>query len=92
MTQADEKQSTYEDTSTTLGCGAFTAQAPDLAIGVDLVVLQDAHLDLLTLVLDTLGGVVCLLLALLGTAAKAKDEMQGAARLDVVVRHGRSVL
>lgn len=46
----------YEDTSTALSGRALATQTLDLAIGVDLVVLQDRHLDLLTLVLDLLGG------------------------------------
>ena len=46
----------HEDASTTLGSGAFTTEALDLAVGLDLVVLQDRHLDLLTLVLNLLGG------------------------------------
>ena len=47
---------TYEDTSTTFSAGAFTTEAFDLAIRVNLVVLQDRHLDFLALVLDLLGG------------------------------------
>ena len=46
----------HEDTSTTLGSRAFTAEALDLAIGLDLIVLQNRHLNLLTLVLNLLGG------------------------------------
>ena len=47
---------TYEDTSTTFSAGAFTTEAFDLAIRVNLVVFQDRHLDFLALVLDLLGG------------------------------------
>ena len=47
---------THEDTSSTLGIRALTTQTLDLAICIDLVVLQDGHLDLLALVLDLLGG------------------------------------
>jgi len=47
---------TYEDTSTTLGRRTLATKALDLAIGVDFVILQDRHLDLLTLVFDFLGG------------------------------------
>jgi hypothetical protein len=47
---------TYEDTGTTLSSGTFTAKTLDLAIRVDLVVLQDRHLDLLALVLDLFGS------------------------------------
>ena len=50
---------TYEDTSTALGSGALTTETLDLAVGVDLVVLQDGHLDLLALVLNLLRGLRC---------------------------------
>ena len=46
----------HENTCTALGSGAFAAKALDLSVGLDLVVLQNRHLDLLTLVLDLLGG------------------------------------
>ena len=46
----------HEDTSTTLGRRALAAEALDLAVGLNLIVLQDCHLDLLTLVLNLLGG------------------------------------
>ena len=49
----------HEDTSTTLGRRAFTTKALDLAVGLDFIVLQDCHLDLLTLVLNLLGGLWC---------------------------------
>ena len=49
---------TYEDTSTALGRRALTTETLDLAVGLDLVVLQDRHLDLLALVLDLLGGLL----------------------------------
>lgn len=48
------ERETYEDTSTALGRGALTAETLDLAVGLDFVVLQDGHLDLLALVLDLL--------------------------------------
>ena len=47
---------TYEDTSTALCVRALTTETLDLTVRVDLVVLQDGHLDLLALVLDLLGG------------------------------------
>ena len=50
------RHKTYENTSTALSRGALAAETLDLAVGVDLVVLQDGHLDLLALVLDLLGG------------------------------------
>ena len=46
----------HEDTSTALSRRAFTTKALDLAIGLDLVILQYRHLDLLTLVLNLLGS------------------------------------
>ena len=48
----------HEDTSTTLCSGAFATEAFDLAVGFNLVVLQDRHLDLLTLVLNLLGSLI----------------------------------
>ena len=61
---------TYENTSTALGSGALAPQALDLSIGVDLVIFEDGHLDFLMFMLDFLGGVVGLLLALLGTSSQ----------------------
>jgi hypothetical protein len=46
----------HEDTGTTGGLGAFSTETLDTALRVDLVVLEDGHLDLLPLVLDLLGG------------------------------------
>ena len=46
----------HEDTSTALRGRAFTTKALDLAVGLDLVVLQNGHLNLLTLVLNLLRG------------------------------------
>lgn len=46
----------HEDTSTAGGRRALTPESLDLAVGSDLVVLEDGHLDLLPLVLDLLGG------------------------------------
>jgi hypothetical protein len=61
----------HEDTGTALGLGALAAETLDLAITVDLVVLEDGQLGLLPLVLDLLGGGVDFLLALLGSSAQA---------------------
>ena len=47
---------TYEDTSTALRGGALATKTLDLAIRLDLVVLEDGHLHFLALVLDLLGG------------------------------------
>jgi len=82
----------HEDTRTTLRRGALTAKTFDLAIGLDLVVLQDGHLDLLALVLDLLGGVVRLLLALLSTTTETKHKVKGGLLLDVIVIQGATIL
>jgi hypothetical protein len=58
----------HEDTSTALGLRALAPQALDLAVTVNLVVLENRELRLLPLVLDLLGGGVHLLLALLGSS------------------------
>jgi len=82
----------HEDASTAVLVGALSSQSLNLAIAVDLVVLENGQLGLLSLVLDLLGGVVHLLLALLGTASKSEDEVQGGLLLDVVVREGSAIL
>jgi len=82
----------HEDTSTALGLWAFPPQALDLAVAIDLVVLEDRELRLLPLVLDLLGGGVHLLLALLGSSTQTKDEVKSRLLLDVVVRKGAAVL
>lgn len=61
---------TEEDAGTALGRGALATQTLDLSVAVDLVVAEDAHLNLLPLVLDLLGRSVLLLLPLLSTATK----------------------
>lgn len=66
----------YSDTQnikhrTYLRSRALAAQALDLPIAIDLVVLEDGEFGLLALVLDLLRGRVDLLLALLGAAAEA---------------------
>jgi len=81
----------HEDTRTTLGSGALTTETLDLSVRVHLVVLEDGHLDLLALVLDLLGGVVRLLLALLGTTTKAEYQVEGRLLLDVVVAESATV-
>ena len=83
---------TEEDTGTTLGRRALAAQTLDLAVAVDLVVAQDTHLDLLSLVLDLLGGRVVLLLSLLGSSSESQDEVERRLLLDVVVRKSAAVL
>jgi len=82
----------HEDSSAAELVGALAPQAGDLAVLVDLVVLEDGELDLLALVLDLLGGGVGLLLPLLGTTTKAEHKVEGGLLLDVVVRKGAAVL
>ena len=65
--------------------GALATQTLDLAVAVDLVVLEHGQFHLLALVLDLLGGGVYLLLALLGAASQAQDQVQRRFLLDVVV-------
>jgi hypothetical protein len=77
---------------TYLGGGALAAETLDLAIAVNLVVLEDSKLGLLALVLDLLGGGVDLLLALLATTTQAEHEVQGRLLLNVVIREGTAVL
>lgn len=87
-----EAARTYEDTGTAFSIRALSPQALNLAVGVDLVVLKDGHLDLLALVLDALGGVVSLLLPLLGTTAKTQHKVKGRLLLNVVVGKSAAIL
>ena len=81
----------HEDTSTTSLARTLTPETLDLAVTVDLVVLEHGELGLLTLVLDLLRGGVDLLLTLLGTATKTEDEVECGLLLDVVIREGAAV-
>lgn len=81
----------HEDTSTTLWCWAFPPQALNLAITINLVVLEHGQLGLLPLMLDLLRGGVNLLLSLLGTTTESEDEMEGGFFLNVVVGEGTAV-
>jgi len=81
----------HEDTGTALSAGALTTETLDLAVGIDLVVLQDRHLDLLAFVLDLLGGVVGLLLPLLGTTTETEHEVKCGLLLDVVVGESTAI-
>ena len=71
---------------------ALASETLDLAVTVDLVVLEDGQLGLLALVLDLLGGGVDLLLALLATTTQAQHEVKGRLLLDVVVAQGAAIL
>merc|ERR1712244_110574 len=82
----------HEDTSSTLLGGTLAPQTVDLAVVVDLVVLQHSELDLPLLVLDLLGGGVILLLPLLGSSPEPEDEMKGRLLLDVVVGESTAIL
>lgn len=46
----------HKDTGTTSGLRTFPPQSLDTSIRVDLVVLEDSHLDFFPLVLDLLGS------------------------------------
>lgn len=72
--------------------GALAAQTLDLAVTVNLVVLEDGEFGLFALVLDLLGGGVDLLFALLATTTQAEHEVKGGLLLDVVVRKSTAVL
>ncbi len=71
--------------------GAFSAQALNFSIAINLVVLEDCQLGLLALMLDLLGGGVDLLLALLSTTTKTQDQVQSRLLLDVVVGQGAAI-
>ncbi len=62
----------HKDTSTASFSGALTTETVDLAVVIDLVVLEDSKLDLPVLVLDLLRGGVILLLALLATTSEIR--------------------
>jgi hypothetical protein len=74
----------HEDTGTTSVVGALATETGDLARLVNLVELEDGHLDLGTLVLDLLGGGVGLLLSLLATTEKLGVQSQGVVITDTI--------
>merc|ERR1719360_271604 len=78
------KVSGHKDTSTASFCGALTTQTVDLAVIIDLVVLEDSKLDLL-------GGGVILLLTLLATTSQPEDQVKGGLLLDIIIRQGASI-
>jgi hypothetical protein len=61
------KMSGHKDAGTAGLSGTLAAKSVDLAVVIDLVVLEGSELDLLVLMLALLGGGVVLLLALLTT-------------------------
>jgi len=81
----------HEDPGTAFLCWAFASQSLDLAISIDLVVLEHRQLGLLALMLDLLGGGVDLLLALLGATTETEDQVEGGLLLDVVVGQGAAI-
>ena len=82
----------HEDTGTALGLGALAAETLDLAIAVNLVVLEHSELGLLALVLDLLGGGVDLLLPLLTSTTQAEHQVESRLLLDVVVGESAAIL
>merc|ERR1719198_2917349 len=82
----------HENSSTTLLSRALTTETVDLAIVINLVVLEDSQLDLPVLVLDLLGGGVVLLLPLLGTSPQPEDKVKSGLLLDVVVGQSPAIL
>ena len=68
------------------------AQTSDLAVLINLVVVEDSELDTLMLVGDTLGSSVDLLLVLLTTTKQTQHKVEGALLLDVVIRKSVTVL
>ena len=81
----------HEDTSTALLGRAFTSETLDLAIAINLVVLEHGQFGLLALVLDFLGSRVHLLLPLLRATTETKDKVEGRFLLDVVVGESTAV-
>merc|ERR550525_383410 len=82
----------HKDAGAALFGRALAPQTVDLAVVVDLVVLQHGELDLSLLVLDLLGGGVVLLLPLLGSSPEPEDEVEGGLLLDVVVGESATIL
>jgi hypothetical protein len=82
----------HEDTGTAFLSRALAAQTLNLAIAVNLVVLQDSQLGLLALVLDLLGSGVHLLLALLGSTTQTEDQVKSGLLLNIVVGKGSAIL
>jgi len=66
----------HENAGTALLSRAFTSQTLNLAITVNLVVLENSQLGLFALVLDLLGGGVHLLFALLGSTTQTEDKVK----------------
>ena len=66
----------HEYTSTASGGRAFSSKTLDLAITIDLVVLEHGQFGLLALVLDLLGGGIDLLLSLLAATTQTQDKVQ----------------
>lgn len=82
----------HEASSTAGLVGALRTKTADGAIGFDGVVLQHGELNLAMLMRLLLGGLVDLLLTLLATSAKTKDQVNGGFLLNVVVSQSTTVL
>ena len=82
----------HEHSCTALLSTALAPQAVDLAVVIDLVVLQHRELDLPLLVLDLLGSGVVLLLPLLGSSPQSEHQVEGGLLLDIVIRKSAAIL
>jgi len=71
---------------------ALPEQTSDLAVVVDLVVVENGELHALVLVGNTLRSRVDLLLVLLATTPQAENKVKSALLLDVVISKGVTVL
>merc|ERR1719169_178918 len=70
---------------------AALARTDNLAILVDLIVLQSRQLHLLSLVMGLLGLGIDLLLSLLGTTSQSQNEMKGGLLLNVVISKSSAI-
>jgi hypothetical protein len=84
----------HENTRLALRSRALSSEASDLlGLVVNLVVLENVHLDLLSLLSNLLGlGVGLLLSLLLTTTTKAEHQVEGRLLLDVVVSESAAIL
>jgi len=82
----------HEDSSSTLLGRALAPQPIDLAIVVNLVVLELSKPDSLVLVADLLWGRVVLLLPLLRASSQPEHKMESGLLLNVVVGQSPAIL
>jgi len=83
------REVSHEASRTAGGARALLTKVSDL-VTLDLVVLENLHLDLLVAVLVLLGGGEDLLL--LSTTTETEDEVEGGLLLNVVVSKGAAIL